>query len=264
LIAEAPHAEEILSTYADLTELQERVAARVPAHTWTALVDAGDASHPRLRLERLPVDELVPLFADFLREAADQGTDVMRADASALSSIPVAAQRALLAAALGPQASEDEPPPFHVRAFVQSVATTLAEGSGLPDLLESQRSDSVRTDLCPLCARPPVVGSLQDLPGALGSRSLVCGVCGGAWRVPRLTCAHCGETEATRLAVHVAESLPHVRLDECSSCARYLKTVDLRSRGDAVPLVDDLASVELDLWASERGLTRVEMNLFGL
>jgi formate dehydrogenase maturation protein FdhE len=64
--------------------------------------------------------------------------------------------------------------------------------------------------------------------------------------------------------VHVAESRPHVRLDECSSCARYLKTVDLRSRGDAVPLVDDLASVELDLWASERGLTRVEMNLFGL
>jgi formate dehydrogenase maturation protein FdhE len=40
--------------------------------------------------------------------------------------------------------------------------------------------------------------------------------------------------------------------------------VDLRSRGDAVPLVDDLASVELDLWASERGLTRVATNLFGL
>jgi formate dehydrogenase maturation protein FdhE len=64
--------------------------------------------------------------------------------------------------------------------------------------------------------------------------------------------------------VHVAESLRHVRLDECLSCACYLKTVDLRSRGDAVPLVDDLASVELDLWASERGLTRVATNLFGL
>lgn len=264
LIAEAPHAEEILSTYADLTELQERVAERVPTRLWSALVGAADGRAPWLRLERLPVDEMAPLFADFLAKAGDLGTDVMRADAGALSSAPATARVALFGAALAERTEADEAPPFHVRAFLQPVATALAEASAVADTAASRRAETLRLDRCPTCGGPPVVGTLQDLPGALGSRSLVCGVCGCAWRIPRLTCAHCGETDATRLAVHAAESLPHVRVDECLSCARYLKTVDLRSRGDAVPLVDDLASVELDLWARERGLQKVETNLFGL
>jgi formate dehydrogenase maturation protein FdhE len=43
-----------------------------------------------------------------------------------------------------------------------------------------------------------------------------------------------------------------------------MKTVDLRKRGDAVPLVDELATVELDLWAQERGLTKMRVNVLGL
>ena len=60
------------------------------------------------------------------------------------------------------------------------------------------------------------------------------------------------------------ESVPHVRLDECLSCRRYIKTVDLRRRGDAVPIVDELATVELDLWAKEKGLLKVQANVFGM
>lgn len=64
--------------------------------------------------------------------------------------------------------------------------------------------------------------------------------------------------------MHTAESVPHVRLDECGSCKRYIKTIDLRRRGDAVPVVDELATVELDLWARQRGLTKARTNVFGL
>jgi formate dehydrogenase maturation protein FdhE len=32
----------------------------------------------------------------------------------------------------------------------------------------------------------------------------------------------------------------------------------------AVPLVDDIASVELDLWADVRGLRKIERNVLGL
>jgi formate dehydrogenase maturation protein FdhE len=64
--------------------------------------------------------------------------------------------------------------------------------------------------------------------------------------------------------VHSAEAVPHVRVDECATCRRYLKTVDLRRRGDAVPLVEDLATPELDLWAREQGLAKGQANLFGL
>jgi formate dehydrogenase accessory protein FdhE len=256
LTSEAPHAEEILSTYADLLEVQERVARAVPVRRWLALVDAAESGPPRLRLDRLPVDELVPLFIDFLAGAADLGTGVMKADAGALSGSPGATWLGLLGAALTIDGTE-EGPPFHVRAFLQPVATTLAAADG-------GRMGTARGGRCFMCGGAPAVGALQDLPDALGSRSLVCAVCGSAWRLPRLICAHCGEGDPEKLAVHTAESLPWIRLDECKSCGRYVKTMDLRKRGDAVPIVDDLATVELDLWAREQGLTRVQDNLFCL
>ena len=51
-----------------------------------------------------------------------------------------------------------------------------------------------------------------------------------------------------------------------SSSARctYVKTIDLTRDGLAVPVVDDLASVTLDLWARERGYQRLYPNLLRL
>lgn len=40
--------------------------------------------------------------------------------------------------------------------------------------------------------------------------------------------------------------------------------MDLRVTGLAVPLVDDLATPELDLWAAEQGLEKIAPNLLGL
>jgi len=256
MAGEMPHAREVLLTYADLLETQARVAKRVPVRRWRALVSAGAVAPPRLRMDRLPLDEMVPLFAEFLGDAAELGTEVMRAGAGQLSGAPDTDQLDLIGGVLGGEARE-EAAPFHVRAFLQPIATTLAAA-------ERGGADVSRGSLCFVCGGAPVVGSLRDLPEALGSRCLTCGVCGCEWRLPRLTCAHCGEDDASKLTVHAAESLPWIRVDECGTCGRYLKTIDLRRRGDAVPLVDDLATLELDLWARERGLTRVQDNLFGL
>ena len=70
--------------------------------------------------------------------------------------------------------------------------------------------------------------------------------------------------EPDKLEYHIAESWPHLRVEECRTCRVYLKAVDLRIDGSAHPLVDELASVELDLWAHERGLDKLECNLLGL
>ena len=40
-------------------------------------------------------------------------------------------------------------------------------------------------------------------------------------------------------------------------------TIDLTKDGLAVPCVDDIASVSLDLWARERGYTRIKDNVLG-
>ena len=58
--------------------------------------------------------------------------------------------------------------------------------------------------------------------------------------------------------------MPHVRVEECKTCGSYLKSVDLRQNGNAVPLVEDIATVELDVWADEHELWKIQRNLFGL
>lgn len=50
-----------------------------------------------------------------------------------------------------------------------------------------------------------------------------------------------------------AEAWPAVRLDACDACA-YLKSVDLTVDGQAIAVVDDLATLALDLWAAEHGV----------
>jgi formate dehydrogenase maturation protein FdhE len=47
------------------------------------------------------------------------------------------------------------------------------------------------------------------------------------------------------------------------AAAQAIKTIDLTKDGLAVPC-DDIASVSLDLWARERGYTRIKNNIFGI
>ncbi len=54
-----------------------------------------------------------------------------------------------------------------------------------------------------------------------------------------------------------------VEVQVCGECNHYIKLIDLRKDGFAVPDLDDLASVSLDLWAGERGYIKVEKNLLG-
>jgi formate dehydrogenase maturation protein FdhE len=56
---------------------------------------------------------------------------------------------------------------------------------------------------------------------------------------------------------------PHLRIEGCSTCNRYLIDVDLGHDARAVPEVDELAALPLDLYAAERGLTKITPNLMG-
>ena len=53
-------------------------------------------------------------------------------------------------------------------------------------------------------------------------------------------------------------------VDACDRCHRYIKTIDLSKDGLAVPCVDDIASLSLDLWARERGYTRIKNHVLGI
>ena len=77
-------------------------------------------------------------------------------------------------------------------------------------------------------------------------------------------CPSCGETRAEQLIYYVSDSMSHVRVEECRTCRAYLKSVDLREHGTVAPLVDDLASVELDLWSDDRDLWKIQRNVLSL
>jgi FdhE protein len=152
---------------------------------------------------------------------------------------------------------------FFPRAFLQPVAeaalAVVAEVGD--DALGDEASASPR---CPWCGGLPQVSVLVDEMDTRGRRRLICGICAGRWIYTRSVCPACGETGGAALSQHEGETWPHVRVDACATCRTYLKTCDLRAAGRAVPLVDEIASVELDLWAGEQGLDKLQRNLLGL
>ena len=262
LLGQTPHAEEILTFYVELTEAQERVANgladgmanREPESPWSELVRFAEGEFPRLRVERLPLDELVLPFRDFLSSVAEFGTETIKVGASALLARDDEGLLEPLQSELGAWGKAEE---FYARAFLEPVITSIVQA-------DSSQPTGWTQSSCFECGGPPQVAVLRDLPDALGRRSLICSMCATEWRFQRLTCPHCGETKADKLPLHTAESIAHVRVDACTTCTKYIKTVDLRKDGTAVPLVDELAAVELDIWAREEGLRKLRANVLGL
>ncbi len=152
-----------------------------------------------------------------------------------------------------PEASRDEA--FLRHLALQPYAEQQARSSG-----------TLRTavqPLCPYCGEKPVVAVLRP-EGEGGKRFLLCSLCSVEWEFRRLLCPQCGEEDSLKLAVFTAEQFPHVRLEACESCRTYMKAVDLTRNGLAVPEVDELAAVALDIWAREQGYAKLQINAVGI
>ena len=61
-----------------------------------------------------------------------------------------------------------------------------------------------------------------------------------------------------------SETYPAVRIEACETCRRYVKSIDLTVDARAIPEVDDLVSLGMDLWAQEQGFARIEPGLAGI
>jgi len=116
---------------------------------------------------------------------------------------------------------------------------------------------------CPVCGSKPIVGVLRPEGNGAG-KSLVCMLCASEWPFRRVCCPACGEEREQQLAFYSAPEIDHVRVDVCDSCHTYLKSVDLTRNGLAVPIVDELAALPLDLWAGENGYTKLQVNMLGI
>ena len=140
--------------------------------------------------------------------------------------------------------------------FLQPYAEHLAARQG--DI-----ADGAGSFFCPFCSRKPVVART-----AAGRRRrqafALCSMCATEWPIGRIVCPACGEENVDQLAVYTAEQFAYVRVDACDTCGCYLKTVDLTKNGRAVPIVDELATIPLNLWAQEHGYVKVHANMLGI
>ena len=169
-----------------------------------------------------------------------------------------AAQQNLLVSSWEGQANDPAANPagrFFARVLLQPYAEHLAaRGYVPPDGAGSA---------CPFCNSRPVAGILRG-EGEGAKRSLLCSLCSTEWPFRRVLCPNCGEENKDKLPIYTAQQVTWVRVDACDTCGAYLKSVDLTRDGHAVPVVDEIATVALNIWAEEHGYSKLEANLLGM
>jgi ribosomal protein L37E len=168
---------------------------------------------------------------------------------------------------------------YLARASLGPVLEALGEQAGAAC---ARRRDGEQARHCPCCGGLPQLSWLAASGESLvnGPRSLLCSRCGSSWSCSRSVCPACGEAQEARLEVYAERwdgpvsgngrgdgderpVFPHIRIAGCSSCSRYLIEVDMARDARAVPEVDELAALPLDLYAADQGLTKLTPNLMG-
>lgn len=135
---------------------------------------------------------------------------------------------------------------------------------------------------CPACGGAPQLSyrTAGDDPLVSGRRMLQCARCAHEWSFSATTCPQCGETGKRTVHAEAATSggeeprvgrgiaagdalFPHLSAESCETCRGYLIDVDLGRDPHAVPHVDELAAVPIDLHMADHGYTKITPNLMG-
>ena len=256
LRAAHPFAAEGLRFYERVAQFQKSLYEEIPREP----VKPQNASSAGIRGHELDFFSLLPRFPAFLSHIEQSAPAPLAQSAKELRGADSARRQEVLSQfwQAWPEPPADLPPAQALIAwlFLQPFAENLAD-----------RDAGIRPEgtpsRCPFCAGKPIVGALRA-EGDGAKRSLICALCAREWDYRRIVCPACGEEDVHKLAVYTAKEIAHVRVEACDSCRSYLKTVDLTKDGHANPVVDDLATTPLDLWARENAYSRIHANLLGI
>lgn len=243
LLAESSITAEALQFAAGLYRAQAEVATALAGRTLTgSLAEDLGAFHAQLDV--------------IVRYAGEMGPPGLRAEVDAYRT--QGAER-LIDWWRGSRAGRTD---YLARALLRPYAETLV-ATGVTPEPPAARTPSAAA--CPRCGGPAWIAWRQSGSGDEAARRLVgCGICGSERELGRIACAACGQTEPTKLAVFHTERHPAVRIEACDVCQRYVKSIDLTVDGRAIPEVDDLCSLSLDLWATDQHYERLEPSLAGV
>ena len=114
---------------------------------------------------------------------------------------------------------------------------------------------------CPVCGNQPLMGRLE---GKEGRRMHTCSFCAFEYRAARMGCPFCLAPETEGSEYHVSDDEPGYLLSVCNACKNYFKIADFREFDRPwFPLLDDLSSLTLDLYAMQMGYKRPTLSGWG-
>jgi formate dehydrogenase accessory protein FdhE len=243
-------AAEILGFYIHVARFQEELHRQLQAASVGQSLSSLGAE-----LSRNDVENLSCRFEPFLSLAEAHGPKPLARLSRQLRTRGVGFYSELLQRAWTASSSSDAPGLLAL-AFLQPYAELLRSCA-------SPRPASTAHALCPFCNRKPALGVLRPR-GDGGARSMVCSFCQAEWEFRRIVCPGCGEENDKMLPVFTASEFDYIRVECCEASKTYIKSVDLTKNGRADPMVDELSSAPLDLWAREHGYTKLQNNLLGI
>lgn len=256
-----PFADEVLGLYLALLSVWEE--------TWPEATAALGADATSADLAAWSAEHVFPRV---VAATAEAGPQPLVEQLLALPTNDAVAAEQLLAAWLG---GEDLVPVerFLARATLRCPVEVRAAG----DTSSTPAHDEGRQ--CPRCGGLPQLSFRADTGDELSksARELQCERCRHNWAYSSSSCASCGESEGGNLTFYAERppgsevvrkirgdaTFPHLRIESCSSCKHYLIDVDLGLDPRAVPEVDELAALPLDLYAAEQGLSKITPNMMG-
>jgi FdhE protein len=108
---------------------------------------------------------------------------------------------------------------------------------------------------CPVCGSLPVFAEVR---GIERNRYFRCGRCGAEWHARALYCPYCAMSDHDELVALVPQKAgSNAVIDACRRCLGYVKTFNrLQGCPPGTVMLEDLASVDLDVAAIEHGFAR--------
>jgi FdhE protein len=211
---------------------------------------------PKLPLRaQIDVAKVASLMPPLFSMTAEHGTDLLREAAERwICSGELMWRQSLESAMKSDYVPTAGPDDFFTRAFLQPLAENLQL-----QLLESSYTGG---HLCPACGGLPQMAVLRPEGDAAGCR-LLCSFCLREWAFRRLICPWCQEEDKEKLHRFSSKNWRSVYIEACYTCRRYLKAIDMTVDGLAVPLVDEVGLAVYDVWATDRGYTKIVPNLLG-
>jgi FdhE protein len=143
-----------------------------------------------------------------------------------------------------------------VSPFVHLLQRTLL-GENADAALQSALHDWNR-GYCPACGSWPAVAEVVG-----GHRTLRCSFCSSAWELNTYACIYCGEKGEAFVTAAPNEDRKDRRVEACTACGGYLKTVDLTELSPFPLLsISDMETTDLDVAAMEHGYARPALKDF--